>query len=136
MQAKDFLLSVRKAETELISVAAQREHYEDMMQAIGAKINTVVVSRSMNTSKTEVAAIGLAELVELLRAKEMEYTGLIQKANELIGKMNQEKFRQVLTLRYLARKSWKTIRDMMDYKDEKSVYRCHGYALKELQKFM
>lgn len=136
MKAKDFMLQVQEAEEELKLVAAKRRHFQDVMLSIGAKMSSTAVHASNNASKTETAAIGLWETTKLLEEKEQEYVAMIKKAEELIAKLKQKKFRQVLTYRYLCNWSWKSIRDQMDYKDEKSVYRCHGYALKELQKLM
>lgn len=136
MKAKDFMLQVQEAEEELKLVAAKRRHFQDVMLSIGAKMSSTAVHASNNASKTETAAIGLWETTKLLEEKEQEYVAMIKKAEELIAKLKQKKFRQVLTYRYMCNWSWKSIRDQMDYKDEKSVYRCHGYALKELQKLM
>lgn len=136
MTAKAFLLSVRKAEIDLLHISARKRHYQDLISAIGSNIKSVVVKTSGGSSKTETAAIGLVDLVDKLTEKEKEYVALVEKAEALIAKIPQEKFRTVLTLRYLVGDSWKTIRDEMDYKDEKSVFRCHGYALRELQKVM
>lgn len=137
MTAREFLLSVQKAERELLLISDRRRHYEDLIMAIGAKMGKPYMGKPSGISaKTETAAVGLVYLAEQLRKKEEEYTALIHKAETLIAKLKQDKFREVLTRRYLNNESWKTIRDKMDYKDEKSVYRCHGYALKELQKVM
>lgn len=136
MQAKEFMLSVQKAETELKIISAKKRHYADLAMSIGAKIRVVVIAKTDNGSKTETAAIGLYEMQELLDQKEKEYTALVRKAEGLIAKIPQEKFRLLLTYKYLCNWSWRSIRDELGYKDEKSVYRCHGYALRELQKVM
>lgn len=137
MTARDFLLSVQTAERELLLISDRRRHYEDLITAIGANMGKPNTGKPTGiTDKTGTAAIGLVYLADQLRKKEQDYTALIHKAEELIGKLKQDKFREILTRRYLNNESWKTIRDKMDYKDEKSVYRCHGYALRELQKFM
>lgn len=136
MTAKEFMVQVQKAEKELLVISAKKRHYLDLMQSIGAKISGTVVQTSNGASKTETAAIGLYEMTKLLEEKEKEYVELIKKAEELIAKLKQEKFRDILTYKYLCNWSWKSIRDQLDYKDEKSVYRCHGYALRELQKLM
>lgn len=138
MTAKEFLAQVQRAEKELIAISAKRRHYLDLMMNIGVKAITSdkVSTTPSGASKTETAAIGLVEMEGQLAEKEREYTALIKKAEGLIGKLSQEKFRQVLTFRYLCDWSWRSIRDELGYKDEKSVFRCHGYALKELQRMM
>lgn len=137
MTAKMYLLSVQRAERELKILSSRRRHYMDLIEAIGSNMaKAVVVKTSGGSSKTETAAIGLIEFTDKLAEKEKEYVALIQKAEKLIDSIKQDKFREVLKRRYLAGESWKTIRDEMGYKDEKSVFRCHGYALRELQKLM
>lgn len=136
MTAKEFLSKVQRAERELKLINAKKQHYNDLICSIGANMGKAVIIKPTGASKTETAAVGLVFLNERLLEKEKEYTALVVKAEELIGKIKQDKFREILTRRYLCGESWKTIRDVMDYKDEKSVYRCHGYALRELQKIM
>lgn len=136
MTAKEFLSQVQRAERELKIIAAKKRHYNDLICSIGANTGKAVILKPTGASKTETAAVGLVFLNEKLLEKEKEYAALVTKAEKLLEKLPQDKFRKVLTLRYLCDWSWKTIRDEMDYRDEKSVYRCHGYALKELQKLM
>ena len=136
MTAKAFLLSVQRAERELHLIVDRRRHYEDLIVAIGANTGKAVIGKPSGVSKVETAAVGLVWLAEQLKKKEEEYVKTIKKAEELIAKIPQPKFREVLTRKYLVGESWKTIRDKMDYQDEKSVYRCHGYAMKELQKLL
>ena len=135
MKAKEFLQSVRKAESELIAISSKRQHFMELATSIGVKL-TGMPGGQKGASRVETGAIGLLDMIEQLTDKEREYVALIKKAEELIAKLPQEKFQTVLTLRYICQNSWKTIRDKMDYKDEKSALRCHGYALRELQKLM
>ena len=136
MKAKEFMEQVRKAEKELLVISAKRRHYMDLMMSIGVNTSGNVNAKPSGASKTETAAIGLVEMENQLSEKEKEYTAMVKKAEGLIAKISHEKFRQVLTFKYLCDWSWRSIRDELGYKDEKSVYRCHGYALKELQKVM
>ena len=135
MQAKEYMIRVRKAEQELLRLASRRRHYLDMMQSMGSDPAADRVQHGIS-SKTENVAVGLAALAEKMEQRSREYAQIVTEAEELIAKIPQEKFRDILTYRYLSGMSWKTIRDVMGYKDEKSVYRCHGYALKELQEVM
>ena len=136
MQAKEFMDNVRKAEIELKLIAQKRMHYQELATSIGVKLTGMPGSGQKGASRVEAGAIGLVDLYADLYAKEAEYSALVKKAEDLISKLDQEKFRQVLTLYYIAGCNWKTIQDEMKYKDEKSAYRCHGYALRELQKLM
>ena len=54
----------------------------------------------------------------------------------MIGKLDSVKFRRILTLYYLGGKELPEIGKELQYKDSKSVYRAHGYALQALQKLV
>lgn len=136
MQAKDYMSRVQKAERELHRISAKKRHYADLAMSIGAKMRAVVVSSNDNSSKTETAAIGLAEMQEMLEKKERAYVAIVREAEEKIEQIPQDKFKDVLTYRYICGESWPTIRDKLGYKDIKSAHRCNGYALQELQKHL
>lgn len=137
MTAREFLLSVQRAERELKIISDRRRHYEDLIVSIGSNMGKTSFGKPSNpSSKTETAAVGIVYLIDQLTTKEKEYSAMVQKAEKLISGLKQDKFREILTRRYLNSESWRTIRDKMGYKDEKSVFRCHGYALRELQKVM
>ena len=128
MQAKDYMLRVQKAEQELHRISAKKRHYADLAMSIGAKMRAVAVSSNDNSSKTETAAIGLAEMQEMLEKKERVYVALVLEAENKIENIQQEKFKDVLTYRYICGESWSTIRDKLGYKDIKSAHRCNGYV--------
>ena len=136
MTAKEFMQQVHHAETELRLIEKKRRHYQELATNISVNLTGMPGGGQQGSSRVETGAIGIVDLLTFLDVKAKEYTALIVQAEKLIDKIPQDNFRRVLTLRYLLGNSWKTILDEMEYKDEKSVYRCHGYALKELQKLM
>lgn len=135
MTAKEMLLEASKAEKELRLLYRRQRHYQELATSIGVKL-TGMPSTKGNASRVETGAIALVDLTKELDERIRKYRDIVRNADQMIGKLKQEKFREVLTRKYLCMESWKTIRDEMDYKDEKSVYRCHGYALRELQRLM
>lgn len=135
MNAKEYMIRVRKAETELELLTARKRHYLDMIVSMGSSPDADRVQHGIS-SKTENVAIGLVSLARKTEEKIEEYVKIVHEAEELIGRIPQDNFRKILTLKYLCGHSWKLLQDEMDYADAKSVYRCHGYALKELQKLL
>lgn len=135
MKAKEYLLRVSRAEAELRLIYQRQRHYSELATAIGVKL-TGMPHATGNSSRVEAGAVALVDLNRELEERANEYRRLVREADQLIQKLPQDKFRELLTRRYLCLQSWKTIRDELDYKDEKSVYRCHGYALRELQKLL
>ena len=101
----------------------------------GVNLNKIGGS-SGNVSRVETAAVNIADLITALDVKEAEYVQIIQNAEKLIDKIPQYKFRQVLTLYYLAGMQMSQVSEQMGYKDDKSVYRAREFALRELQKVM
>lgn len=134
MRAKEFMQGVEKAEKQLLALSAHKRHLQELATSLSVNL-TGMPGKKGPSSKVE-NAVTIVDLTRELEQKEKEYTALVVKAKKLIEKIPQENFQKVLTLRYLCGWSWKSIRDEMGYKDEKSVYRCHGYALRELQKVM
>ena len=126
---------MHRAEQELLVINAKMSHFKDLMVAIGAHTGPMI-GKPSGGSKTETAAVGLVFLTGQMEVKIHEYTALIQKADEYISQIQSDKFRKILTLKYICDWSWRSIQDELGYKDEKSVYACHRYALRELQKLL
>ena len=135
MQAKIFMETVRKAEEELKLISAKRQHYQELATMTSVNLNRIGGSSGV-TSRVENAAVNIADLITSLDVKEAEYVQIIQNAEQLIDKIPQYKFRQVLTLYYLAGMQMSQVSSQMGYKDDKSVYRAREFALRELQKVM
>lgn len=135
MTAKEFMEQVRRARKELELIGEKKRKFQELATNIGVNL-TGMPGGQKGASKVETGAVGIVDLITGLEEKERAFTALIVQADEMIEKLPQENFRTVLTLRYLLDKKWPEIVEQMGYKDEKSVYRCHGYALKELQGLM
>ena len=137
MKAKAYFLQVLAAEKELKLIRAKIRHYEDIGLSItGGSMDSPVVSHSRGSSRVEAAAMGIFDATRALEARAEEYVILIRRAEQMVSKIAQERYREILTFRYLCGWSWRSISDELGYKDEKSVYRAHGYALAEAQKII
>ena len=133
MTAKEFFQSVLDAEKELYQIRKQREHTVEMATKMGGK-SDIRVQVSGQRSQVEDAAVRLADLADRLDAQEKKLVERIQRAEKIISRIPQAKFREVLRLRYLCGHSWRTISDEMDYTHPNSVYTVHGYALEAAEK--
>jgi hypothetical protein len=137
MKAKDFFRQVHIAERELKLLKAQIQHFRDLGLSItGGGMDSPVVSHSRGSSRVEAAAMGIFDSTQKLEQQVKQYTETITKAQKVIGQIQQDKFRQILTFKYLAGWSFRSISDELKYNDPKSVYRAHGFALKEAQKVL
>ena len=136
MQAKEYLNQVAKAERELIYLSHKRRHFEDLARSVGGFGGSAIGTQHNGGSRVETAAVNLADLITETAVKEAEYARVVHEAEDLIAKIPQERFRQILRLHYIAGCSFRTISDELRYEDPKSVHRAHRWALRELQKVM
>ena len=91
------------------------------------------VSHKNAVSKVESAAVGFLDTLDAIQGKIRAYSSIISDAENMIAKIPQERYRQLLSLRYLAGMSLRSVGDELGYKDRNSVYRAHGWALLELE---
>ena len=137
MRAKDFFKQVQTAERELKLLNAQISHFRDLGLSItGGGMDSPVVSHSRGSSRVEMAAMGIFDSTQKLEQQAKEYLAVIAKAQHVVDMIPQDKFRQILTLHYLAGWSFSSISDELKYNDRKSVYKAHKYALDEAQKVL
>jgi len=137
MKAKDYFRQIRSIERELKLLRARIRHYNDIGLSItGGTMDSPVVSHSRGSSRVETAAIGLYEAKFALERQVDEYVIRIREAEQMVSFLANERYRQILTLRYLADWTWKSISDELGYRDPKSVYKAHGYALAAVQEIL
>ena len=135
MTAKEFFPLVRKAESELKVLNAKLEHYEELGFSMGG-IAGGSGNRNRSASRVEMAAVGAVDTLRDLYEQRREYLAIIARAEHVIRQITQERYRQILEYYYICRKSFRWISDELEYKDPNSVYRAHGWALKEAQKIL
>ena len=92
-------------------------------------MDSPVVSHSRGSSRVETAAMGIYEATKALLEQETCYVSLITQAEQIVASVAKERYRQILTLRYMADWSWRSISDEIGYKDPKSIFKAHKYAL-------
>ena len=135
MTSKEFFLQVKKAETELKMLQARLRHYEDLGLSSTSNISASGGHQKGN-SRVEQAAIGIVDATKDLNDKIRHYSAIITRAEHVIGQIQQEKYRQILSYRYLSGWSFRSISDELKYSDPRSIYRAHGWALAEAQKIL
>jgi len=136
MRAKTFFLDVQHAESELKMLRAKIRHYEDLGISISSGTGSALGGRQHGSSRVETAAVGIVDATASLRDQIRYYTALIKRAERVIEQVPQEKYRHILTYRYLCGWSFRSISDELGYHDPNSVYRAHGWALSEAQKVL
>lgn len=126
---------MRIAEKELKVLNAKLRHYEDIGLSLGGATG-VIGNKQRGTSRVELAAIGAVDVFRDLIDQQKAYMAIIARAEQIIRNIPQEKYRMILNYRYLCGWSYKSISDELKYNDPNSVYRAHGWALREAQKII
>lgn len=130
-----FFRSVREAESAVKRIRMKQEHYLDMATGMSGMSESNIRSTSTR-SRVEMAAMGMVDLCDALGAEAEQYLALIRRAEEITARIVNHRYRQVLELRYLMGYSWERVAAEMGYKDVKSAFRVHGWALLEAQKIL
>ena len=133
--AKEFFRQVLTAEKELKVLNRKLEHYEEIGLSIGGS-SGVVGNKNRGSSRVELAAIGAVDVMRELIDQQKAYMAIIARAEQVIGGIKQDRYRQILNFRYLCGMSFRSISDELKYNDPNSVYRAHGWALHEAQKII
>lgn len=124
-----------QTEKRLKVLLAKLRHFEELGLTITSN-TSAVGGHQAGTSRVELAAIGMVDSMRGLESEISQYSKLISEAQQVINQIPQEKFRDILTYRYLCGWSLQSISDQMGYKDRNSVYRAHGWALSEAQRIL
>lgn len=136
MTAKEYFRMVASAESRIRVLQAKLRHYEDLGLTITSAPSGSVGGKQRGVSRVELAAVGMVDATRHLTDQIDRYKMLIAEAEQVISKIEHERLRRILTLRYLCGMSLKSISDELGYKDGNSVYRAHGYALLAAQKII
>ena len=136
MKAKDFFKQVRYAESEIKVINAKIEHFREIGVSISCGTSGSIGNRNRGTSRVELAACGVVDASMDLEAQKREFTAIIARAEHVIQQIPQEKYRRLLDYRYICGKSFRWISDELEYNDPNSVYRAHGFALREAGKII
>ena len=138
LRAKEYFHTVARAEREISLLQAKLRHYEDMGLSISGTGGSGPSGGGKNRSysKVEAVAVSVVDLTADLMSQLQRYKAIVTEAERIIKAIPQEKYRQILTYRYLCGWTFRSISDELRYSDPKSVYRAHGWALMEAQKIL
>lgn len=136
MKAKQFFMRARSAERDIRRLESMRDHYMAMGATKTAQIGGIGSRTINNSSKVERAVLGALE-AEMGISEELNmYRQIIREAENVISRVPQERFREILTLHYLAGMALADIARSMGYKHTENLYRAHGWALAAAQKII
>lgn len=136
MKVKDFFLRARAAERDIQRLERMIDHYSSVGSSISSKWGGIGGGKGNNSSKVEIAAVGLIEAEKGIMEELAHYRKIVAEAENVISRIPQERFRQILTLHYLAGMSLAEVSRTMGYQHTENLYRAHGWALKAAQEII
>ena len=136
MKAKQFFLRARAAERDIQRLERMIEHYESVGMSISSKWGGVGGGKGNISSKVETAAVGLLEAEKSILDEWTQYRRIVAEAENVISRVPQERFRQILSLHYLAGMTLADVARAMGYQHTENLYRAHGWALSAAQKII
>ncbi len=135
MTVRDYFEQIREIDTRIRIKQEQILHLKEIATRATSVIEACRVSGTYKRSKM---ANAVEEMVDIERTIEKDIERLNRLYNEISGvivKIDNESYRQLLTLRYLCNKKWEDIAENMNF-DPRSIYRIHSKALAEAEKFV
>lgn len=135
MRVKEFFMLARTLPDEIRRIRARRQVYLEMAANITAGAGELPCRTGEVHSKVEKAALGLLELAQRLGDQAAQYESIIRDTEQVISCLTNPRHRQVLSLRYMERRTWEAIAAEMGVSDERNLRRCHGRALKAAEKY-
>lgn len=128
MTTKQYLQQVYWAKRNIARLEKEIKELEDEIESISAtdySKDRVDVSEMSNT--VEDSVIRLVKCREKLISKQNDYTKIREKIGEEIESLDDELYKEVLSLRYIHCMNWQDILIVMNYSEH--IYRLHGEAL-------
>ena len=133
MTAKEYLWRVRDAERELKRLEQEyAQARADILQLKAIQYDADKVSGNKIADLSDAIA-SLEGYAERLNAQWDKLISLREDAKRRIDTMQDGRYREVLTLRYLSGQSWEQVAVTMGY-DYYHVHKLHGAALKKFPK--
>ena len=132
MTGKMYFLRVLDAEKKIISLQMQRDHLADLAYQRPGLSASGVRARSGDHSPLERAVVRLIDKEAQLAGQINNYMDLIEEAERVVEKISDEKYRQILSMRYFSRRPWEKIAEKTGY-SIRQVFRLHGMALLEAE---
>lgn len=132
MTAREYLERLRTTDREIGAMLDYKQSI--LQQSINIKSMPDGVCVQTNTSsKVEMAAIRLADYGDKIDELVDSYVGMKREAECLLARLQDNRFRVILTYRYLYNWQWEKIMMQMHY-ESTHMFRLHGYALQDFER--
>lgn len=136
MRAKQFFLRARSAENDIRRLERMIDHYHAVGGKITAQWGGIGSRMTNNSSKVETAVIGALEAEKSIYEELTRYRAIVAEAENVISRVPQARFREILTMHYLAGMTLADVSRTLGYQHTENLYRAHGWALAAAQKII
>jgi len=134
MKAKAFFMRARSAENDIKRLERMMEHYRAVGGSISSKWGGIGGGKGNNQSKVETAALGIISAEQSILDELYKYRAIVAEAENVISRVPQSRFREILTMHYLAGMTLADVSRALGYRHTENLYRAHGWALAAAQK--
>ena len=132
MTAQQLLRQAAQAGRRIRDIERQRRHLRELAE--GAGVSFAALRASSPASRVERAAVRLLDLEDDLADELAWCIDAIARAERLIDRVPNERYRTLLMMRYIELRPWPDIQRDIGYADIRSVYRIHKRALHAAEK--
>ena len=134
MRAKQFFVRARSAEMDIRRLERMIDHYSAVGTSISSRWGGIGGGMTgNNSSRVETAAVGIFEAERSIMDELQRYRKIVAEAENVISRIPQSRFREIITLHYLAGMSLADVARQLHYQHVENLYRAHGYALSAAQ---
>ena len=132
LNAKQFLRSYQRAKTKLQLIENQIEEIKNILGISGISYDAVKIKSSPAEETTSGKIIILAEIKQ--QAEEIRTTAIemVETVNKVIEQVGDDRYRILLSLRYIKCLGWEQIADEMGY-GVRHIHKLHSGALLEVE---
>lgn len=134
MQAKDYLLHYKIMKTEIKITEDYIRKLEDAATSVGSiSNNDEKVQSSIKGNRTEDLVVKICDLKIKYTAQIEAATRLMIEIKELIDTLSDNRYREILHLRYINLLTWEDIALTLNY-NLSWIIKLHGRALQEVNR--
>lgn len=133
MDVKDFFQAIREIDKQINGKLEQLERLEALATKVTSAMSEAGSRPSGNSRSVENNVDKIIQLRKEINAEIDQFVDMKRTANEIISRIQNQRYRCVLEKRYLLGKTWETIAEELGVAYQ-SACRINGRALQEAEK--
>lgn len=135
MAAKEYLSQLRYKNAKINSLLARQQRYRELASRSTAVYRDIPGGGQSHASSTEEYVCKIVDLGREIDRRIDEYVDLTRAIETLIRSVKDDRYREILTDRYITEWSWSKIAREMHYSID-WVWELHGQALREFDRLL